>query len=148
MADEMIDMGAPEDVLPTLPQYNLEFYTNLVPFLEEDDLNNIGAELLQEVEEDEASRREYIETVEDAMRSFGRDGGVPADDSDSDLDMVRHILLEEACVHAQGKAMQEFNPGKGPVKFEIKGEVTDALKDRQERATEYINYQLKHVVND
>lgn len=123
-------------------------YDNLLPLIDVDQANALALNLCADIEMDMVDHEPHDKKIDEGLACFAMDGGVKSDtdDEDDDLEMVKHVLLEEACTHAQGRALMEINPAEGPVKFNIVAEATDEQKLVQQRATEYMNWQLKHQV--
>jgi hypothetical protein len=101
---------------------DLSFDSNLADDLDDSTLGGIADELIERINEDDQSRKEWLETrargIElmglkiEAMRSNGSDGSAPLEGQSQ----VRATLLAEAVVRFGANAFAELCPTDGPAK--------------------------------
>lgn len=98
------------------------FDDNLALDLNSDELMTIGAQLLNAIEDDDRSRREWLETRARGLDLLGFKLEEPHTDAGSSaaplegMSTVRHPLLAEAVIRFQSNASAELLPAWGPVK--------------------------------
>src|SRR4051812_21304055 len=99
-----------------------EFSRNLAKKLSDDELSRIAADLLEGIQRDEESRKEWLETRAMGISLLGLKLEKPRSDAGSSsaplegMSTVRHPLLLEATVSFQATARAELLPAAGPVK--------------------------------
>jgi hypothetical protein len=99
-----------------------EFGDNLAESLPETQLNSIADELIRLIDQDNESRREWLDTRArgmelmglriEAMRSNGSDGSAPLEGQSQ----IRATLLAEAVIRFGANAFAELCPSDGPAK--------------------------------
>jgi len=99
-----------------------EFGDNLAESLPESQLNSIADELIRLIDQDNESRREWLDTRArgmelmglriEAMRSNGSDGSAPLEGQSQ----IRATLLAEAVIRFGANAFAELCPSDGPAK--------------------------------
>lgn len=122
-------------VVDTLP-----FNTNLAGVLNEDELEEIGADIVERVEADKESRKQWYDTFKQGLNALGIYKA--DDDADTGITRVTHPLLVEAATQFQARAMAELLPPGGPVKTNIVGQQTPEVLAQAKRVEEYMNFQL------
>jgi hypothetical protein len=105
-----------------IPKEDTEFGDNLAEVLPETQLNALADELLRLIEQDNESRREWLDTRArgmelmglriEAMRSNGSDGSAPLEGQSQ----IRATLLAEAVIRFGANAFAELCPSDGPAK--------------------------------
>ena len=99
-----------------------DFDANLAETLDETTLSGICSDLLEAIEADEHSRREWLETRAAGIKMLGFRIEEPKGDVGSSagavegMSTVRHPLLTEAVIRFQSNAGAELLPAEGPVK--------------------------------
>jgi hypothetical protein len=112
--------GSP--VIPANNNVNSRWFDNLVEKIDESELSRICHELLRGIEDDQSSRREWLEERAQGIRLLGLKIEVPGIQGASDgapvegMSKVRHPLLQEAVLRFQANARSELLPTDGPVK--------------------------------
>jgi len=111
-----------------------EHDANLAEDMDDDTLSAIALDLLEAIEEDDNSRRDWLATRAKAIdllalkieapRSSAATGGVV-----EGMSVVRHPLLLEATLRFQANACGEFLPADGPVKIANKGTRTPSTEE-------------------
>lgn len=134
------DLSLPELVAAT------EHNANLAEFIPDDVLETIGADLVDQVEQDDRDRDEWKQATRDSIQLLGlkltEDGDLPFEGAAD----VTHPLLLEAVVKFQARAYAELFPSKGPVKTQIMGTATPARIQQSARVKDFMNYQVQHEI--
>lgn len=108
------------------PLKNSKFYDNLAEFLPDAYLGTLAEDLLQGIDEDERSRKEWLEERAEGIKllalkverpSSGQQGASAGVDNTS---RSRNTMLLEACLRFQATSSSELLPTGGPVKVEDK----------------------------
>src|SRR5882724_5865907 len=98
------------------------FGANLAEKMSEDELGKISTDLIEGVERDEMSRRNWLNTRAQGISLLGLELEKPRSDTGAasapleGMSTVRHPLLLEATVSFQATARGELLPASGPVK--------------------------------
>jgi hypothetical protein len=150
-----IEMDEPEDITVGIDGIEIEiepsreasdeFNENLAEVIDEGELQDIASELIEDYEEDVASRKDWMQTYVDGLELLGmkiEDRSEPWEGACG----VYHPLLSEALVKFQSETIMETFPAAGPVKTKIVGKETIAKRDAAERVREDMNYQLTEVM--
>ena len=122
-----------------------EFEVNLAEEMDESDLISIASDLIQDYEDDEASRKDWMQTYVDGLELLGMKIEERSEPWEGACG-VYHPLLAEALVKFQSETIMETFPAAGPVKTRIIGKETPALKDSADRVRDDMNYQLTEVM--
>lgn len=94
------------------------FYANLAEHIEDGELSRISAELLDGIQRDDDSRREWLETRARGISLLGLKLNEPKGEATSEgVSTVQHPLLLEATLRFQANARGELLPASGPVKI-------------------------------
>lgn len=121
------------------------FNANLAELIDEDELEKIGAKLVELVEDDDETRADWYKRVKRGLESLGVYESTEEDGDDRVMGItkVSHPLILEAVTQFQARAFSELYPAKGPVKGAIIGEDHDPEKFAQAlRVERFMNYQL------
>lgn len=116
-----IDFNAPEEDEDG-PEDD-EFHQNLSKRMSDNDLGSIASTLLEGVDRDDQSRKEWLDTRSMGISLLGLKLEKPRADAGSNsapiegMSTVRHPLLLEATVSFQATARGELLPASGPVKI-------------------------------
>ena len=112
------------DFNPQLPDDDddSDFDKNLAKGMAEEDLSSISTSLLEGIERDEQSRKDWLDTRAQGITLLGLKLEKPRSDAGASsaplegMSTVRHPLLLEATVTFQATARAELLPAAGPVK--------------------------------
>ncbi len=115
--------------------------TNLAEMMDDEELVIIATEILEDFENDEATRRDWITTytrgldylgftMEDRTKPFRGAAG------------VFHPIMAEAVIRFQSNAIIEMFPAQGPVLTSVLGDETPEKMNQAKRIKEEFNYQL------
>ena len=120
---ETDDGGMIIDFDPSSSQMNnADFNSNLVDFIDEDELTSIGNELISAFQADKDSRSEWEETYVKGLDQLGlkiEERTTPWNGACG----VFHPMLSEAVVKFQSQAISEIFPASGPVRTKIVGNI-------------------------
>ena len=118
-----------------------EFDDNLADDLDENELNGIAATLLEMVDSDIESRKEWADIYVKGLDTLGfkyEDRMEPWENACG----VYSTVLAEAAIRFQAEAMSETFPAAGPVKTKILGMETKEKEEAAERIRTDMNYEL------
>ena len=124
---------------------NAPFEANLAEYLDDGQLNELSSELVQAVDGDVGSRRDWAETFVKGLEVLGfsyEDRTEPWENACG----VYSTVLAEAAIRFQAEAMSETFPAAGPVKTQILGEITQEKEDAALRVKTDMNYELTDVM--
>lgn len=133
-----------EAILPPEPP---EFNANLADTLPEDELRRLGKNLLEDIENDKLSRRDWEEGYEKGLNLLGlkqEEMTLPWPGACG----LYHTMVTEAIVRFQSNAIMEIFPPSGPVKADIIGKITAEIEKQAQRVTAEMNYQLVEKMED
>lgn len=125
-----------------------EFNENLAETLNESILNNICAGLLDDIEQDVESRREWELSYTKGIKYLGFKLEDFKDVPFMTACRAFDTTLSTALLRFYSTARAELFPQKGPVSSEIVGVKTQQLEDQAERVSDWMNYYLTKVDRD
>jgi hypothetical protein len=118
-----------------------EFGENLAELLDEGVLEELSGDLVELIETDIGSRKEWADTFVKGMDVLGFKYEERTEPWDGACG-VYSTVLAEAAIRFQAETMSETFPAAGPVKTKILGKVTKEKEDAAERVRTDMNYQL------
>jgi hypothetical protein len=124
---------------------NAPFDANLAEYLDDGRLNQLSSELVEAVDGDVGSRRDWADTFVKGLEVLGfsyEDRTEPWENACG----VYSTVLAEAAIRFQAEAMSETFPAAGPVKTQILGEITRDKEDAALRVKTDMNYELTDVM--
>ena len=124
-----------------------EFDSNLVEFMDEQDLTRLSSELVGAFLSDKGSRKDWEETYIKGLKQLG----LKIEDRTSPWEGacgVTHPILSEAVVRFQSQAIGEIFPAAGPVSTKIVGRITDEKAKQAARVQEFMNYMVTEVMTE
>ena len=130
---EAVEMEATEEVA--------EWYGDLTETIDEEELLQIGNQVLENFQADKESRAEWESMFERGFDLLGlklEQGSEPFEGACTAV----HPLLIESAVKFQSKASQELFPASGPVKANILGTATPEKEMQANRVQNFMNYQV------
>ncbi len=130
---EVTEMEATEEVA--------EWYGDLTETIEEEELLQIGNQVIDNFQADKESRSEWESMFERGFDLLGlklEQGSEPFEGACTAV----HPLLIESAVKFQSKASQELFPASGPVKANILGTATPEKEMQANRVQNFMNYQV------
>ena len=149
--DQPIDIEMTEDggaiVNPEIMPPDTGFDGNLAEFVDENDLQVIASELRQSFEDDKSSRQQWEEAYTKGLDLLGlnyNERSQPFQGASG----VTHPLLSESVTQFQAQAYKELLPASGPVRTQIIGQATKDKEDQAQRVSDFMNYQIMHVMEE
>ena len=136
-----VEVALNEDSGKVLASISGDFYTNLADLMEEDDLEDIAAIVLDNYQSDKDSRGEWEQTFERGFDLLG----LKLEETTEPFEgacTASHPLIIENAVKFQSKASQELFPSKGPIKTQIIGNPTPEKEAQAKRVKDFMNYQI------
>lgn len=127
---------------PDKPKDDGKWFGNLATKIGDGELGRIAEDLLRGVEDDLASRKEWIEARSQGMKLLGLTVEIPNVSGANDgapvegMSRVRHSLLLESVLRFQANARSELLPTDGPVKIRNDDNNADLKEDQQANALE------------
>jgi hypothetical protein len=124
-----------------------EFGENLAEIIDERILNTLGSELYQDCQSYKDSRADWEKAYTQGLDLLGfkyESRTEPFQGASS----ATHPVLAEAVTQFQALAYKELLPPEGPVRTQVIGLETPAIKDQAERVSEFMNYQIMDVMKE
>jgi hypothetical protein len=121
------------------------FDENLAETISEGELQSISDELLQFIQDDITSRKDWERTYKDGLDLLG----LRIDERTEPWDGacgVYHPILSESVVKFQSETILETFPASGPVKTKIIGKITREKEEAAARVQDDMNYELTEVM--
>jgi len=140
-----IGMGDIEIDLKPQKETAKDFDANLADFMDDDELDSLGAELVEDFGKDINDRKDWIKTYVDGLKLLGLNYEERTEPWQGACG-VFHPMLTESVVRFQSEAMMETFPAMGPVKTQIVGAVDLLREEAAARVREDMNYQLTEVM--
>jgi len=142
-------VGEDEDAsIEDIPQApDIPFDANLAEYIDPKELTSIANELLGDIEDDLASRKDWMQTYVDGLELLGMKIEERSEPWEGACG-VYHPLLSEALVKFQAETIMSTFPAAGPVKTQIIGKETPAKKEAAKRVQEDMNHQLTDVMTE
>lgn len=116
-------------------------YVNLVDSLDENKLSMMAQELIELVDDDESTRKEWEERVERGIKYLGVSNETIGGATFKGASKVVHPLLVESITQFQARAIQELWPSGGPVHTKVLGTQSEERNNQAKRIKDYMNYQ-------
>ena len=124
--DGSVEFGEPEGPNPS----EVGFFDNLADAINDDELVAIGSMIMEKVEEDKSSRKEWMSTYTKGLELLGvkyENRTEPFNGASG----VIHPMLNEAVSQFQSQAYKELLPPAGPVRTQVIGDTTPDLEKRR-----------------
>jgi hypothetical protein len=122
-----------------------DFGSNLAEYMDDDELDSLGKELVEDFNKDVMDRKDWIKTYVDGLKLLGLNYEMRTEPWAGACG-VFHPMLTESVVRFQSEAMMETFPAMGPVKTQIVGAVDLLREEAAARVREDMNYQLTEVM--
>jgi hypothetical protein len=119
----------------------IPFDANLAEYLTEGELQKIGSDLIEDVEADITSRRDWVEMYVKGLEVLGMKYEERTEPWNGACG-VFSTLLTEAAVRFQSETIIETFPASGPVKTEIVGAIDKLKEEAAERVRDDMNLKL------
>ena len=118
-----------------------EFDDNLAEFMDEGDLETLGSEIVEMVDADIASRKDWVEMFVKGLDVLGMKYEERTEPWAGACG-VYSTILTEAAVRFQSETIIETFPSTGPVKTEIIGAIDKLKEEAAQRVSDDMNYEL------
>jgi hypothetical protein len=118
-----------------------EFDSNLAEFMKEGDLQKVASDVMEMVEADITSRKDWADTYVKGLDVLGLRYDEVTEPWDGACG-VFSTLLTEAAIRFQSESIMETFPAAGPVKTQIIGQFTPEIEEAGKRVKADMNYQL------
>ena len=136
-----ISAGGLELTLDPDAQDDDEFSANLAETLEAGVLSTLSSDLLADIENDLASRKDWERAYTDGLRLLGLNYETRSEPWEGACG-VFHPMITEAVVRFQSETITETFPARGPVRTKIIGRETPEKKEAADRVEADMNHQL------
>jgi hypothetical protein len=133
--------GVEIDLMPEEEEKAEEFDSNLAEFMSESDLQKIAGDIMEMVESDLNSRKDWVDTYVKGLDVLGLRYDEVTEPWDGACG-VFSTLLTEAAIRFQSESIMETFPAAGPVKTQIIGQFTPDIEEAGKRVKADMNYQL------
>ena len=140
-----IDMEGGDEPAVEIEVKLSSFDENLAENMDEGDLQMISEELLQSIQDDITSRKDWERTYKEGLDLLG----LRIDERTEPWDGacgVYHPILSESVVKFQSETILETFPASGPVKTKIIGKITREKEEAAARVQDDMNYELTEVM--
>lgn len=150
LTEEPIEIEVVEaefELTPDEPEVELNFDDNLAEILDERVLSTMASDILDEIDDDLHSRKDWEKAYIDGLKLLGlkiEDRTEPWDGACG----VFHPMITEAVVRFQSETITETFPAAGPVRTKLIGKETPKLKQAAARVENDMNYQLTEVMRE
>src|SRR6056300_28115 len=141
--DEIIIDEAQEEEEQEMP-----FDANLVEYLDDYVLGSISKKLINDVENDKESRKEWMKTYTDGLKYLGMRFDEQRSQPFEGSSGVIHPILAESVTQFQAQAYKELLPAQGPVKTEIVGARTPEIEMQSQRVANFMNFYIMNVMQE
>jgi len=136
-----IDTGDVEITLEPENDYGGDFDSNLAEILDEGELATISSDLMELVDADISSRKDWAETFVKGLEVLGMNYEERTQPWNGACGVFSTILTE-AAIKFQAESIMETFPAQGPVKTEIIGAIDKMKEDAAERVRDDMNFKL------
>ena len=124
-----------------------EFDSNLAEFMDESELQKLGSELLELVDADINSRKDWVEAYVKGLDVLGMKYEERTEPWNGACGVFSTVLTE-AAIRFQSESITETFPAAGPVKTQIVGAIDKLKEEAAERVRDDMNYQLTEVMTE
>jgi hypothetical protein len=124
-----------------------DFDANLAEELNDGALSSLASELIEDIENDKASRKEWEKMYVEGIKLLGLQIEERTEPW-SGACGVFHPMLSEAVVRFQSETISETFPARGPVRTKIIGKETPEVKEASLRVEEDMNFELTEVMSE
>ena len=118
-----------------------DFSANLAEYVSEDVLEALASDLIDDYEDDNGSRKDWMQTYVDGLELLGMKIEERSEPWEGACG-VYHPIMAETLVKFQSETIMETFPASGPVKTQIIGKETPKIRDAALRVKDDMNYRL------
>ena len=123
------------------------FDSNLAEFMSESDLQKVGSDIIELIDADISSRKDWVEAYVKGLDVLGMKYEERTEPWLGSCG-VYSTVLTEAAIRFQSETIIETFPAAGPVKTEIVGAIDRLKEEAAERVKDDMNYQLTEVMSE
>ena len=143
----MEDGGAEISFNPTQELQSSDHSSNLAEIIDEQELTEIGAELVDDYNEYRSSRQDWEMAYTNGLDLLGFKYERRTEPFKG-ASGVTHPVLAESVTQFQSQAYKELLPADGPVRTQIVGSITPERQDQANRVKDFMNYQIMDVMKE
>ena len=143
----MEDGGAEISFNPTQELQSSDHLSNLAEIIDEQELTEIGAELVDDYNEYRSSRQDWEMAYTNGLDLLGFKYEKRTEPFKG-ASGVTHPVLAESVTQFQSQAYKELLPADGPVRTQIVGSITPERQDQANRVKDFMNYQIMDVMKE
>lgn len=133
--------GSMEITIEPGKEVNDEFSRNLAEDMDDSELSNLASELMEYVDADINSRKDWTETYVKGLEVLGMKYEERTEPWNGACGVFSTVLTE-AAIRFQSETITETFPSQGPVKTEIIGAIDRLKEEAANRVREDMNYRL------
>jgi len=143
----MEDGGAEISFDPTQELQSSDHSSNLAEIIDEQNLTEIGSELVNNYNEYRASRQDWEMSYTNGLDLLGFKYERRTEPF-RNASGVTHPVLAESVTQFQSQAYKELLPADGPVRTQIVGAISPERQDQANRVKDFMNYQIMDVMKE
>ena len=125
----------------------IPFDANLVEYLSEEDMSLVVSDVMDLVQSDIDSRKDWVDTYVEGLKILGLNYEERVEPWEGACG-VSSTVLAEAVIRFQAETMSEVFPAAGPVRTKILGLENKAKEEAAERVKTDMNHQLTEVMTE
>ena len=114
---------------------------NLAEFIDDQDLDSLGSELMDKYKDYRQSRQDWEESYKEGLNLLGFKY-ITRTEPFRGASSVTHPVLAEAVTQFQAQAYKELLPAEGPVRTQILGDINVPKEEQSKRVKDFMNYQI------
>ena len=138
---ESVTINAGDMEITIVPDGEDDFGKNLAEDMDEGELQKIASDLIEEIDADITSRRDWVEMYVKGLEVLGMKYEERTEPWNGACG-VYSTVLTEAAIRFQSETITETFPAQGPVKTKIVGAINQLTEEIAERVREDMNHKL------
>jgi hypothetical protein len=145
--NQMEDGGVEVSFDPTQELQSDNHSSNLAEIIDEQELDQIGADLVDNYLDYRSSRQDWETTYTNGLDLLGFKYERRTEPFRG-ASGVTHPVLAESVTQFQSQAYKELLPADGPVRTQIVGAITPERQDQANRVKDFMNYEIMDVMKE
>jgi hypothetical protein len=145
--NQMEDGGVEVSFDPTQELQSDNHSSNLAEIIDEQELGQIGADLVDNYLDYRSSRQDWETTYTNGLDLLGFKYERRTEPFRG-ASGVTHPVLAESVTQFQSQAYKELLPADGPVRTQIVGAITPERQDQANRVKDFMNYEIMDVMKE
>ena len=145
--NQMEDGGVEVSFDPTQELQSDNHSSNLAEIIDEQELGEIGADLVDNYLDYRSSRQDWETTYTNGLDLLGFKYERRTEPFRG-ASGVTHPVLAESVTQFQSQAYKELLPADGPVRTQIVGAITPERQDQANRVKDFMNYEIMDVMKE